>query len=225
MRVDTLSGMQLFDQQITAIEPQPRNEKLAAIKVEGKRVAVLSLAAIARLGLQVGSAWDAQLAQRIADEQAYEAVLHQATRWLDRKMLSVTEVRSKLAARNVPAEVCDHVIQRLEQLGLLDEAALGRLVIDQVRARGAAGPVLLRDRLLKRGLNETLADELLAQQKDQNDPTDTSFQEALTLAQKKQRSMAGLDTPTQRRRLAGVLARRGYDEETVLSVLEYVGLV
>ncbi len=214
--------MELFGQQITAIAPLPRNEQMAVVKVENKRVATLSQAAIARLGLRVGGEWNEALAQRAADEEAYEAALHQASRWLDRRMLSAAELRAKLAGKGVTASIQDRVLARLEELGLINDAALGQLLIEQLRKKGGAGPALLRDRLLKRGLDESLAEELAQPSGDDGNGAG-AMEEALALAEKKMRSMRGLDATTTRRRLAGALARRGFDQETVMAVLERLG--
>ncbi|MEX0776777.1 MAG: RecX family transcriptional regulator [Phycisphaeraceae bacterium] len=197
---------------ITAISPLPSRQKTAAVRVDGRIVAKLSSAGIEALGLHEGQAWDEALGQRVAERAAYEAALHQATRWLDRRMLSRSQVRGKLADAGHAKPAMDRVLERLAELGLVDDAKLGRTLIEQLQRQRAAGPELVRERLAARGLDDATIDRLLEAAAGD---VPTQVEQARELARQQLVKNPRGDVPTRYRRIAGLLARRGFDADVI----------
>lgn len=202
---------------ITALTPDPRRPRMVVVQVAGKRTATLSQKTVERLALTVGQAWDAPTAQQVAAEVDYEKHLAQASRWLDRRMLSQAEVQAKLTKADCVGPLAGRVLGRLTELGVIDDRQLGQLLVEAQSARQPAGPARLRAKLLARGLDESLAEELIASAAPSAGAT---VEQALSLARQKMSAWANLDAPTRQRRLAGLLARRGFDEHTIEDVLE-----
>jgi regulatory protein len=105
---------------------------------------------------------------------------------------------------------------------VLDDEALGGALIRAANARRPAGPRLLRAKLHQRGIPQATVDRLLAAA--DADPADATAR-ALELARKKHRSLdPQLPPATRARRLWGLLARRGFEPETIRDALNQLDI-
>lgn len=116
------------------------------------------------------------------------------------------QLAAKLAERGVPAEAARHVLDRFEELQLIDDAAFADAwVRSRSRTKGLSRS-MLRHELRDKGISDALADTALEQVSD-----DDEFEMARELVEKKVRSMpAGLDRDKGIRRLVSMLGRKGY---------------
>jgi regulatory protein len=118
---------------------------------------------------------------------------------------SRADLAKKLAERNVPDDVALGLLDRFEEVGLIDDAAFAReWVAQRQEGRGLARRALAQE-LRRKGIDDELAREAL----DTVDPED-EVEAARLLVQRKLRSMRGLDQQVAIRRLVGMLARKGY---------------
>jgi regulatory protein len=124
------------------------------------------------------------------------------------------QLRDKLRQRNCPDDVAEAVLDRMAQVGLVDdEAYAGMLVRSQQASRGLARRALARE-LRTKGVDDDTARATL----ETIDPA-TERDQAERLVAKRLRSMHGLDATVQTRRLAGMLARKGYPADLALAVV------
>ncbi len=186
------------------------------VKVNDRSVATLSIKLAEQLQLNVGMNWSAELAEQVKAAAAFDKALTTASRWVNRRPLSKSRIIERMQKQNWSTQLREQVVTRLEQLGLIDDAALGRQWLDQWTRKQPAGSALWRQKLLTQGLPESLIDELLAEQTSQTDPLTL----ALSLAEKKTRTWRGLSAIQQKRRLYGLLARRGFDESIIMQVID-----
>lgn len=115
------------------------------------------------------------------------------------------ELEERLARRDVPEEVATRLLDRFEEVGLIDDEAFARSWVDsRQRTRGLARTALAVE-LRRKGIADETARTVLAEV----DPDDEEAAARL-LVQKKLRSMRGLDEQVAARRLVGMLARKGY---------------
>lgn len=127
---------------------------------------------------------------------------------------SRAQLEKKLRERGCPDEVAEQVLDRMTDVGLVDDEAYAELLVRSKQAtRGLARKALAHE-LRKQGIDGDVADEALSQvgHEDERD-------KAEQLVAKKMRSMHGLDADTQARRLAGMLARKGYSGEIAWPVI------
>lgn len=124
------------------------------------------------------------------------------------------QLADALRRREIPEEAADEVLDRFEEVGLIDDAAFaGAWVESRHRGRGLARRALAGE-LRTRGVDQAVVAEAVAQL----DPE----QEAATareLVRRKLPATRGLEYPARVRRLAGMLARRGYGEGLALRVV------
>ncbi|MFW6692091.1 recombination regulator RecX [Streptomyces sp. MAR4 CNX-425] len=124
------------------------------------------------------------------------------------------QLADALAKRDVDAEVAAAVLDRLEGAGLIDDAAFaGAWVESRHHGRGLARRALARE-LRTRGVAAAVVDEAVGRL-----DADTEEETARELVARKLRATRGLDRDRRIRRLAGVLARRGYGEGLALRVV------
>lgn len=124
------------------------------------------------------------------------------------------ELADKLAKREVPDEVATELLDRFTEVGLIDDAVFAQQWVEsRHRSRGLA-PRALAQELRRKGVGDEETKAALEQigEADQREA-------ARALVERKLRSMRGLDPQVATRRLAGLLARKGYGAGLAFSVV------
>jgi regulatory protein len=211
----------LFEQvpteaEITAIRPNPRRPSRAAIKVGKKRVAELPLELIHDLGIKVGRIWDEDLAQQVADTVAFDKTQNAAMNRLNSPAKSSRTNDEKQRQFGYTEVTRMNVIEYLTQRKHLDDEAYGRALIREWLMQKPAGRRLLYSKLMQKGLDRTLIEQLLDETSDETD----TVAGARKLVESKLRSMRRLDPLKRKRRLWGMLARRGYNSDTISQAMK-----
>lgn len=125
------------------------------------------------------------------------------------------ELAARLARRGVPDEVATRLLDRFEEVGLINDAAFAReWVASRQPGKGLAGRALAQE-LRRKGVDDEVAREAL----DTIDPADEE-QAARLLVRKKLRSLTRVDDTTATRRLVGMLARKGYGSSMAYGVVK-----
>lgn len=124
------------------------------------------------------------------------------------------ELADKLTAKQVPDAVATQLLDRFTEVGLIDDAAFAALWVEsRQRSRGLA-PRALAQELRRKGIGDDESRAALEQIGEDDQRT-----AARALVDKKLRSLRNVDTTTATRRLAGLLARKGYSSGLVFSVV------
>ncbi|MEE1926592.1 recombination regulator RecX [Streptomyces sp. TRM 70351] len=124
------------------------------------------------------------------------------------------QLADALRKRGIPDEAADEVLSRFEEVGLIDDASFADAWVEsRHRGRGLARRALARE-LRTRGVESTVIDGALGQ-------LDSAQEEetARALVERRLRTTRGLPPEKRLRRLAGMLARRGYPEGLALRVV------
>ena len=127
---------------------------------------------------------------------------------------SRAQLEDKLRAKGCPDDAAVAVLDRFTELGLIDDHAYAQMLVNsQHQSRGLARRALARE-LRRKGVGEEHAEDALAQ-------VDSADEEARAreLVRKKLRTMHGLEAVVQTRRLAGMLARKGYSSSMSYRVI------
>jgi regulatory protein len=124
------------------------------------------------------------------------------------------ELADKLAAKGVPDDVAVRLLDRFEEVGLVDDEAFARSwVSGRQQAKGLARRALGHE-LRRKGVDDELVREVL----DEVDP-DQEEHAARLLVRRKLRTLSRVDDATATRRLVGMLARKGYAPGTAYAVV------
>ncbi|WP_053664490.1 recombination regulator RecX [Streptomyces sp. MMG1121] len=124
------------------------------------------------------------------------------------------QLADALRKREIPEDVAEEVLSRFEEVGLIDDGAFAEAWVEsRHHGRGLARRALARE-LRTKGVDSTLIDEAVGQ-------LDSEQEEATAreLVARKLRATRGLDRDRRLRRLAGMLARKGYPEGMALRVV------
>lgn len=135
-------------------------------------------------------------------------------RLLTGRARSRAELAGKLREREIPADVAERVLDRLSDLGLLDDAAYAdAFVTSRHRDRGL-GRSALRMELERKGIDRAVAEQAASAIDD-----DAERARAAELVAKKLDSAMLAGPAGARRRLIAMLARRGYSSSVAGSVV------
>ncbi|MFC5957842.1 recombination regulator RecX [Streptomyces pratens] len=124
------------------------------------------------------------------------------------------QLADALRKREIPDEAAEEVLSRFEEVGLINDGAFADAWVEsRHHGRGLARRALARE-LRTKGVDSTLIDAAVSQlDSEQEENT------ARELVARKLRSTRGLDRDKRIRRLAGMLARKGYPEGLALRVV------
>lgn len=140
-------------------------------------------------------------AERDPAERAREVCL----RLLETGPRTAAELATALRKRSISDDVVEEVLSRFAAVGLVDDALFARLWVDsRHRSKGLATRAL-RQELRRKGVSDDDAREAL----DGLDP-DEEVATARSLVRRKLAATQVLSTEARVRRLAGMLARKGY---------------
>ncbi|MEU1056332.1 recombination regulator RecX [Streptomyces sp. NPDC005876] len=124
------------------------------------------------------------------------------------------QLADALRKREIPDDAAEEVLSRFEEVGLINDSAFADAWVEsRHHGRGLARRALARE-LRTKGVDSTLIDAAVSQ-------LDSEQEEATAreLVDRKLRSTRGLDRDKRLRRLAGMLARKGYAEGMALRVV------
>lgn len=145
-------------------------------------------------------------------------VLEAALRFLEPRQRSIDEVRRRLTRVGYRDELVAGAIERLIELGMLDDAAFAQTWIesrDRARPRGERA---LRAELARKGIDRQILDDVLEERGDEPDAA-----AARRLLERHARALERIADPRVRRQRAyALLARHGFDSETAVAAIRSV---
>lgn len=120
-----------------------------------------------------------------------------------------SELATALAAKDVPTDTAEEILDRLANLGLVDDAAFARDWVASRQQRRHLSGRALGVELRRKGVQTDHIDQALT-----GVGAEQEYEAAYSLAERRARILSGLAPEVAYRRLTGVLARRGFDHRT-----------
>ncbi|GAA2150941.1 regulatory protein [Humibacillus xanthopallidus] len=127
---------------------------------------------------------------------------------------SRVQLERKLRQRGCDDDVAARVLDRMTQVGLIDDEAYAEMLVRARHSGKGLARRALAHELRKQGIDQDVADEALGQVGAGDERL-----RAEQLVEKRMRSLHGLPADVQTRRLAGLLARKGYSSEVAWPVI------
>lgn len=169
--------------------------------------------------------------ERHAAETDPAIVLNAAARFLELRSRSVDEVHRHLTSAAFPPALVEGAIERLLQLGWLDDRAFATAWVESRDRARPRGQVALRRELALKGIDRETVDDVLAE-RDEAGRDDAAGETeargrgrsadevaALRLLQKNRAALQRVDDPRARRQRAyALLARNGFDPDVCREV-------
>jgi regulatory protein len=151
-------------------------------------------------------------------------VLEAAARFLEVRSRSVSEVRRRLGGAGYRTGLVDGAIERLTELGMLDDEGFARAWVESRDRARPRGERVIREELRLKGIDRATIDIVLGERRDGSageasaaagGAVDADGAAAERLIAKHARALARIPDPRQRRQRAyALLARNGFDPET-----------
>ena len=154
-----------------------------------------------------------------AEDEETERLTRKATaltiRQLARRGMSRWELEQLLIKREIVPEVFAPELDRLEAMGVIDDASLAATLAFTQHSRKGLGRSAIELDLKRRHIAPELIEEALADIADEDE-----LERATELAVKRIGQLSSYDDETTRRRLHGFLARKGYGSSVVRQAMD-----
>jgi len=126
-----------------------------------------------------------------------------------RKELEIT-----LAKRKIDPDVANEVLDRFVEINVINDADFAELLVRSRCNTKKVSRSIMRQQLRQKGVDQEIIEEALLAVTD-----DDELRMATELVEKKSRAMNQLDPQVRKRRLFGLLARKGYGTAIALKVI------
>jgi regulatory protein len=151
-----------------------------------------------------------------------DVVMEAAAALLAVRSRSVADTRRRLRSHGYPPALVDQTVDRLVELGLLDDGAFARSWVDSRDRARPRGSATLRRELIRQGIAEDAARNVLEERTSAQPGADAEA--ATRLLAKRSASLAREIDPRRRRQRAyALLARNGFDPEVCREVAATFG--
>lgn len=195
---------------ITALVAQERNKERVNVYLDGDFA--FGLALIEALHLKKGQHLSDEEIARLKALDEIEVMRERALHFLSFRPRSSGELRAHLRQKDASEAAIEAVLERLQNAGLIDDAEFARYWAqnrEQFKPRGARA---LAQELRQKGVD----DELIAEATSQLDEAESAYRAAKSRVAR----LANLDKQLFRKRLGDFLLRRGFDYNTIRSVVD-----
>ncbi len=195
--------------EITALRVNPRRPARVEVFLDGTlwRTVPSTSAGNLRVGMTLGRKELAELEGRAAESEALETV----GRLLARRPHSEQEARRRMQRAGFDEAVIGHALARLGASGDLDDEAFARAWVENRKDFRPRSAAMMRAELRAKGVGVEAIESALAGFDEGRAAEDAALRAA--------RRWAGLAAPDRRRKISDHLARRGFDYDTIRSVI------
>lgn len=203
---------------ITKIVEQKKRPNRRSIYLDGKFSFGCNLNVVAKFRLREGLELTPQQVDAIRRGEVRQECLDKALALLGQRLHSRAELQKKLARHEFGDDIIAEVLADLERLDYINDERFAKtkaLSAAQYKQHGRRRAFI---ELLKNGVKPTIANQALDDVYQQTDTTALARQ----LAQKQAPRLRNLDPLTARRRLTGMLQRRGFDYDSIKPILDEV---
>ena len=195
---------------ITSLTRQKRNPNRINVFIDGEFA--FGLAEITGAYLRIGQELSASDIEKLQDADQVEKAKEIAIRYIEYRPRSITETRRHLLKKEYSEQVIDHVLERLEAVGLLNDAAFARYWVDQRETFKPRSKIALQQELRQKGIERSVIDEAVAEVDE--------FAAAKQAAEPKARRWQSLTEQEFRKKLGGFLQRRGFSYGIVREITD-----
>jgi regulatory protein len=201
---------------VTAIEVKKGQKGKVNIFLDGGFAFSLSLSLAADIGLHPGQILSSAELEELRSAELVHRSLDKALKYLSPRPRSEAEIKAKLYRDGYDADTIGQVLTRLRERGLVDDVAFAQYWVENRENFKPRSRRLLESELKRKGINAEIVTESVTLHDD--------MPSAYRAAKRKARSLAGLDYPGFRKRLAAFLRRRGFSFELIDHTIDQVWL-
>ncbi len=203
------------DGEITALAARRGQAERVGVYLDGRLAIDLSATVADRAGLRAGDCLTAERQEKLLEEDAPYRARERALRFLGVRDRSQREVEMRLRQAGFDPPVIGETVAWLLSLGYLDDHRFAATYSAEKQKTGW-GARRIRSELAAKGVGRPIVDEVLQDLEAQGSTSAAEASEALEQTVRKRfASQFAADPDAAELRLAGFLARRGYDWDTI----------
>lgn len=203
---------------VTKISEQRRQPNRRSVFLDGQFAFGCNLNVVAKFRLRVGMTLLARQVEAIKLGEVRQECFDQAIKFLATRLHSRAELSKKLMRREYGEQIVKDVLEDLTRLGYLDDVRFAKTKALSSAQHKQHGSRRAWAELLKAGVSRDVAGRAV---EDVYEATD-SMALARQLALKQAPRLRRLDPLVARRRLIGMLQRRGFNYEEIRPVIDEV---
>jgi regulatory protein len=199
---------------ITKIEPQKKNPRRRSVFIDGKFAFGLDEEVVSRLHLEKGESLTEERISEISAGESENEAKEVALRFLSFRRRTEKEIKDKLKKKGFDDKVIRSTIEKLKSYDLVNDYEFATAWIKERLAYKPRGKRLLRQELWKKGIKKAVIDRTV------EELCREESKSALEVLRKAQRRYRNLEPKVARRRMMGLLTRRGFSYETIKEALK-----
>jgi regulatory protein len=201
---------------VTKIVEPKRRPNRRNIFLDGKLAFSCNVNVVARFRLREGLSLTDEQVQEVLGGQVRQECFDKAMQLLQRRPHSRAELFKKLTRQEYSQALVNGVLDDLSRLGYVDDAQFAKDKALSAARHKHHGPERAAAELLKSGVEDEVARQALGEVYDAAGSTETARQ----LVRKKAPALRKLDPVVARRRLVGMLQRRGFEYEAIKPIVD-----
>ncbi|MBO0779413.1 MAG: RecX family transcriptional regulator [Ktedonobacteraceae bacterium] len=191
---------------ITALQPQVNNPDRVNVAVDGQFLLGVHALLVYQMGLKVDQELTPEQLAQLREGEAQQQAVERALGFLALRPRSREEIRRYLRRKDTPSELIDAVLERLEQLELVNDRDFTTFWVESRDRFSPRGARALKSELRMKGVKREVVDELVSSEQDEERVEEAARKKAQMLARQ-----PGMDYTTFARRLGSFLQRRGFN--------------
>ena len=207
----------MSDFTISKIEPQKKSKNRFSIFANSQFKIGVSVVTLLEFELKAGKIISPDLFQKIQLNENYISLKESALRFLSRRPHSIKELNDKLFNKSNNIQLIDRIIKELEENEYLNDVIFSEAFIaDEIRLK-KSGPLLIKNKLLKKGVNgEKITSKLIDLYDESN-----QIKKCELLTEKKLRIInKNISASERKSKLVNYLKQKGYHWEIIKNAIE-----
>lgn len=193
---------------ITALQPQTKDPERLNLFVDGQFLMGINALIALQMRLKVGQELTPQQVEQLRQEEALQQAIARAMNYLSFRPRSREEVRRYLQRKETPPDLINPVLERLDQLELINDQAFAEFWIESRARFNPKGAQAIKNELRQKGVTREVVDEMVDDEQDEERARQAARKKAQSLV-----GQSGMDFKTFRLRLGAFLQRRGFSYE------------
>ena len=204
-------------QKITHIQEQHKHPSDHEIFLDDKPFVVIPSAFVEKFGLRIGLEIEAEVIEKLIDADEAMRAKNYSLDLLRENIYSKTQMTRELEREGFGEQTVKTIIAELIHSGHIRDRLYAENWIQRRQKSNPKGRTVLKQELINKGVDREIAEQVLAAVKSEEE-SKLAFQ----IAQKRAKQYKRLPIHVAKRRLHGFLARRGFEPEVILQVIEKV---
>ena len=203
---------------ITKIEGQKKNKRRYSLYSENKFIIGVSEDSLLEFNIATGKSLSEEDLIQIEQKEKYVAIREQAWRFLARRMHSEKELRDKLLNKGFEKNTIKKLIEELRDKKYLNDDTFTRQVISDEIDLKKSGPLLIKNKLLKKGVEISLVGSIL----DDRYPEELQYTNCEYPAKKKLKLLTNKDETSAKNKLSSYLTQKRFTWDIINRVISEI---